>query len=56
MSVAPYLGAWIEIATWSPRPRRPSPVAPYLGAWIEMRRSKPNMPQNLGRTLPGRVD
>ena len=35
MSVAPYTGAWIEIAlSWLSV--KPSSVAPYTGAWIEI--------------------
>ena len=36
MSVAPYLGAWIEIS-YIRTNTAASIVAPYLGAWIEIK-------------------
>ena len=34
MSVAPYVGAWIE-TLWTVEIMMQNPVAPYVGAWIE---------------------
>ena len=34
-TVAPFVGAWIEIIFRQPLPHR-DPVAPFVGAWIEM--------------------
>ena len=36
--VAPYMGAWIEIAC-PPGQCWPRPVAPYMGAWIEINKA-----------------
>ena len=35
MNVAPYTGAWIEIA-WLSEQELSDEVAPYTGAWIEI--------------------
>ena len=35
-TVAPFTGAWIEIAAFIVEARREKPVAPFTGAWIEM--------------------
>ena len=35
MHVAPYMGAWIEIAGFE-IVTHPATVAPYMGAWIEI--------------------
>ncbi|WP_404351938.1 hypothetical protein [Caproicibacterium sp. XB2] len=54
-SVAPYTGAWIEIAV----PLLCSTnflVAPYTGAWIEIMMAKRLVRQQAGRSLHGSVD
>ena len=39
-TVAPFAGAWIEIARWQVSTSAAAQVAPFAGAWIEMRTSR----------------
>ena len=54
-TVAPYLGAWIEIELPFMY-NLVSDVAPYLGAWIEIVAEELYYTVSRGRTLPGCVD
>ena len=53
--VAPYMGAWIEIANEIER-EAPAIVAPYMGAWIEILLVRALCRSNFRRTLHGCVD
>ena len=55
MSVAPYLGAWIEIFIGL-RSAKNDLVAPYLGAWIEIRKGYDTPIPDPSRSLLGGVD
>ena len=55
VSVAPYVGAWIETNLASSVQRLPL-VAPYVGAWIETRGTSQRTHGARCRTLCGCVD
>ena len=55
VSVAPYVGAWIETLTKSWLCKA-SQVAPYVGAWIETIKEDGVASGNGSRTLRGCVD
>ena len=55
MSVAPYVGAWIETRATAMRSLEPEAVAPYVGAWIETDSAVRCVPR-CRRTLCGCVD
>ena len=54
-SVAPYMGAWIEISLQAGMTIFRF-VAPYMGAWIEIFIMVRNLPDMRGRSLHGSVD
>ena len=53
--VAPYMGAWIEIAAIEPVDPL-NGVAPYMGAWIEIYVNTSDIHVYHGRSLHGSVD
>ena len=55
VSVAPYVGAWIETRLASLLRLQPA-VAPYVGAWIETNTEEYNKVLAESRTLRGCVD
>ena len=55
LSVAPYMGAWIETQGLTDREKL-SEVAPYMGAWIETPQPLPLLLPLQSRTLYGCVD
>ena len=55
MSVAPFVGAWIEICS-KPLYVSVAFVAPFVGAWIEIPNFTSAAPESFGRSLRGSVD
>ena len=55
-AVAPFAGAWIEIAGMLPDLPAAADVAPFAGAWIEIRTAENRMNVDAGRSLRGSVD
>ena len=53
--VAPYAGAWIEMASLTEVEKR-ALVAPYAGAWIEIKTEQAYNNEIICRTLRGCVD
>ena len=54
-SVAPFMGAWIEISSGRVAIICKA-VAPFMGAWIEIRENHPVALSAPGRSLHGSVD